>query len=176
MQLDDWVLCRIRLKGNMSKNSWELPQSSNKVMGVVPSVKELSSVYATNTASDICSNYFLSKDCHLLAKLLATQDFPSLETDSRATSQSSNIGENSNTVYEQESIKQNQVANSFSASSFNLQGKPNDGNGYENIAPNVTNFYNQHQTHGGMFKLNLSSAIMNLQELDVSAFAEKFMH
>ncbi|KAL3530589.1 hypothetical protein ACH5RR_009911 [Cinchona calisaya] len=138
MRLDDWVLCRIRQKGNMSKNSWEVPHSPTKVMGDIPNVKEvLPSVYTTNTTSDICSSYFLSKDCHLLAKLLATQDFPSMETDStRATSPSSNFGKNANTVYEHGSIKESQVANSIFASLFNLQGKPNDGNGYdENIPP-----------------------------------------
>ncbi|KAL3518363.1 hypothetical protein ACH5RR_020952 [Cinchona calisaya] len=195
MRLDDWVLCRIRQKGNMSKNSWKVPQSTNKVIGDLPSVKELPSSYAAaNNASEICYNYFLSKDCHLLAKLLATQDFiPSIETDTRTISQSSTIAKNCNTVlYEHGTIRENQGMNSFFPSSFNQQGKPIEVNGYENIPPtkkamtnlnkndgflaaNSTSFYNQHQSHGDTFRLNLSSAFMNLQELDVPAFAAKFL-
>ncbi|XP_027173676.1 NAC domain-containing protein 2-like [Coffea eugenioides] len=194
MRLDDWVLCRIRQKGNMSKNSWEVPHSPIKVTEDTPNLKELHSAYAAKNALDICSSYFLSKDCHLLAKLLATQDLPRIETNTRATSCSSNISQNCKTVYEHGTIKENQVTNSFFPSSLNQQGKPIEEIGYGNIPPsekamtnlnknefflagnvNGASFYNQQQSHGDMFKLNLSSAMMTLQELDVSAFAAKLL-
>ncbi|CDP07135.1 unnamed protein product [Coffea canephora] len=135
MRLDDWVLCRIRQKGTMSKNSWEVPQSPNTVMEDTPNLKELPPAYPANNASDICSTYFLSKDCHLLAKLLATQDLPPIETNTIATYHGGNKSQNCETVYEHGLIKENQVANSFFPSSLNQQGKPIEEIGYESIPP-----------------------------------------
>lgn len=200
MQLDDWVLCRIKQKGNMSKNAWDHVQhSTSKLVGDLTNMKEqFPSVNTNNAASDICSNYFLSKDCHLLAKLLAThQYFPSsISTLSRTTSQSSNNNvKNWDRVYEHGQGKGIPVINSYNFhGSFNSQEKPNDETEYGNfsqpiphsnkhenlvissmLAANGTSFCNQHESQGAVFKNNLSNAIMNLQELDVAAFAERFL-
>lgn len=89
------------------------------------------------------------------------------------------------------------MTSSFFASSLNQQVKPFEECGYENFPPsnkamtclnkndiflaanvlnaNGTSCYNLYQSHGDMIKVNLSSAIMNLPETDVPAFAAKFL-
>ncbi|XP_024926933.2 NAC transcription factor 32 isoform X2 [Ziziphus jujuba] len=69
MRLDDWVLCRVRYKGNMSKNTCAVQDShSAESVSCMPKVEQRST----------CSNYemitdCLYKDCPLLAYILAGQ-------------------------------------------------------------------------------------------------------
>ncbi|KAK1435155.1 hypothetical protein QVD17_00915 [Tagetes erecta] len=76
MRLDDWVLCRVRQKGNNSKNNSDV--NENKLMdGQLPTIaQELPSSYmttATTVNSDIMSRL---RDFQLMAAILVSQDLP----------------------------------------------------------------------------------------------------
>ncbi|KAL8255595.1 hypothetical protein R6Q59_030662 [Mikania micrantha] len=92
MRLDDWVLCRVRQKGNNSKNM-QVENPENKLMDEPFSTIacELPSSYMTTKAdSDIMFGF---KDFPLMAKLLAGHDLPTLlETCSPKLLQSDNNG------------------------------------------------------------------------------------
>ncbi|CAI9105124.1 OLC1v1003982C1 [Oldenlandia corymbosa var. corymbosa] len=195
----------------MSKNSWEVPQSPTKGRGDVLDNLGQTQNHNTNNYNNISSevlssNYFLSKDCHLLAKLLGTttQSFPPMENDHNSASSQSSIITSNNTNYENGSMRQDNLLNNISPlfnGAFNLQGKRiNDANDeYETSPPskrtmiNLNNkndhlfsgtvtttsgsmFYsNQQQGNGDKFKVNISSPMMNIQELDVFTFAQRFL-
>ncbi|MFS7915953.1 hypothetical protein Hanom_Chr02g00171421 [Helianthus anomalus] len=77
--LDDWVLCRIRQKGNNSKNISEVDENpKNKLMdGQFATItQELPSAYmTTNINYDIMSRF---RDFQLMASILVSQDLPTM--------------------------------------------------------------------------------------------------
>ncbi|KAI3822856.1 hypothetical protein L1987_10455 [Smallanthus sonchifolius] len=83
MRLDDWVLCRIRQKGNKSNNISQVQEySENKLIcGHIPTIaQELPSPNTiTNTIMDIVSNRRF-KEIQLMASILAGQGIPPLTT------------------------------------------------------------------------------------------------
>ncbi|KAI3688193.1 hypothetical protein L1987_81903 [Smallanthus sonchifolius] len=83
MRLDDWVLCRIRQKGNKPNNISQVQEySENKLIcGHIPTIaQELPSPNTiTNTIMDIVSNRRL-KEIQLMASILAGQCIPRLTT------------------------------------------------------------------------------------------------
>ncbi|KAI3716537.1 hypothetical protein L1987_67479 [Smallanthus sonchifolius] len=97
MRLDDWVLCRVRQKGNNSKKISVDENDENKFIGgQFPSITHgLPSSYMTTVVnSDIMSRF---KDFQLMASILVGHDLPTmLETCSPKQVQ----GDNSCQVYE----------------------------------------------------------------------------
>ncbi|KAI3823247.1 hypothetical protein L1987_04680 [Smallanthus sonchifolius] len=96
-KLDDWVLCRVRQKGNNSKNmSVDEKEENTLIGGHFPTIThELPSSYMTTMAnSDIMSRF---KDFQLMASILVGHDLPTmLETCSPKLVQ----GDNTCQVYE----------------------------------------------------------------------------
>lgn len=215
VQLDDWVLCRIRQKGNMSKNNaWDInPNSPNsKLIGGSADQHNSSSVnnyYTNNNSETICPNYFLSQDCHLLASLLHTQAFPptistTITTTTTTTSpspslspsQSSNStakncidpayvpgfmiinkeSSNDDREHDRDRDHQDQVINSYNSG---IKITPHLNSNNNMLAENVSSCFLNQDVYQGRDELkhNLSNAIGNFHELDMSAalFAEKFL-
>lgn len=207
-QLDDWVLCRIRQKGNMSKNNaWDInPYSPNSKLigGSAVQQSSLNNYYTNNnknTSETICPKYFLSQDCHLLASLLVSQASPpTSQSPSPSQSQSLSQSSNSNTAkncvdppyvpgfminkessddHEHDRDRDHhdhQVINSCNA---DIKITPHLNSNNNMLAENVSScFFDQdvYQGRDGL-KNNLSNAIGNFPELDMSAalFAEKFL-
>nr|GMD28369.1 NAC transcription factor 29-like [Ipomoea batatas] len=166
MRLDDWVLCRVRQKGNMSKNAWEAQPSPQELLSYLPNNEKLPSVN-DDPLRDINTNYLLTKDNSLIYSMFLQGLIP-LENILRAASQFSSDGKYY-TGYEHESGKVNiQVTNS-SLQSFcgSSKRKHDDGTKYQNphdliktisdgnksedfllsnmLATNHRNFYNENQ-------------------------------
>ncbi|GMI84123.1 hypothetical protein HRI_002081600 [Hibiscus trionum] len=78
MRLDDWVLCRVRRKGNTSKNTIQVQEGNDTRL--VRSMQPAS----THGRADMITDY-LNQDCQVLALILAGQGLPPMETNSAAT-------------------------------------------------------------------------------------------
>ncbi|CAI9770826.1 unnamed protein product [Fraxinus pennsylvanica] len=191
MRLDDWVLCRVRQKGNKSKNAWEVQHNSGELMEYLPRFEELPSVY-NDDGRDTIPDYFLSNGCHLLATLLNGHD-PKIETIPRATFQNN----------DSETINRHRLGtvntretNSLFQSFFNsLPGQPNRENwgldfqiltemisnehkdedllSGNMVAAGDTNLYIQHMYERDNINYNPSNVVMNLQHLDMPTLSEK---
>lgn len=91
-QLDDWVLCRVRTKGNMSKNTcedqdgcrMELPRYLPKI-----EVQPTYINYRSDTITDCLYN-----ECQVLASILASQALPPIQSISSVSFEGSNIANN----------------------------------------------------------------------------------
>ncbi|KAK8649680.1 hypothetical protein V6N13_139346 [Hibiscus sabdariffa] len=84
MRLDDWVLCRVRRKGNMSKNTLQVQESNGARL-----VRSMQQPASTPGRADMITDY-LNQDCQVLALILGGQDLGPMETNSAATFQGSN--------------------------------------------------------------------------------------
>ncbi|CAA3027669.1 NAC transcription factor 29-like [Olea europaea var. sylvestris] len=89
MRLDDCVLCRVRQKGNKSKNEQEVQQNPSELLEYLPRIEKLPSVYIDD-GRDMIADYFLSNGSHLIASLFNEHD-PTSETIPTATFQSNGI-------------------------------------------------------------------------------------
>ncbi|XP_028069678.1 NAC domain-containing protein 10-like [Camellia sinensis] len=198
MRLDDWVLCRVRLKGNMSKNTWEARDSPEKELtGYLPKVEELPSAHAypnTNIIAD-----YGHRGCQVLASILARQPLPNIESISSGIFQTSDDGNNGGSLYEIGSDKGSSLlADSFFDTIFSAQnGKSNEGIRYENLLVstktvtsnkdnkdlpevntlniNDTNSYIQNQSQRDMFSPNPLNAIISLHGLNEFNFTGRFL-
>ncbi|XP_065866435.1 NAC transcription factor 29-like [Euphorbia lathyris] len=96
MRLDDWVLCRVRQKGSITKNAYEdLDNSNNKdIIWQLPTLEEACSPY-TKYKNDMITEC-LNNDCPVLASILAGQTLPSFQT----ISQESNMDSSYSSVYQ----------------------------------------------------------------------------
>ncbi|KAF8395203.1 hypothetical protein HHK36_019146 [Tetracentron sinense] len=143
MRLDDWVLCRVRKKGNMPRNTWEdRVDPSTEPVSYFPEFKEQPSTN-TNPNVDVATNY-LYKDCPMLAYIFSSQGIPGFETISNMSFQGSN---NSNTCSVTEDSSPIAVT-SFDSFFNPLKRKPVEGNQNENLLPfskKITN-YNENGT------------------------------
>ncbi|KAK1357388.1 NAC domain-containing protein [Heracleum sosnowskyi] len=167
MRLDDWVLCRIRQKGNNSKNSWTVEDDYNSSpptkfvrTNYMPKIEELPSVYpeTNNTPYD---NYLL-QDCQILmATMLSSQDLPPVQT------MTSNVN---NSKLITSSLFDNFLKPKLVNENVNLNGSNkivtdvSSGNEVGNMmSTNTINFYNQNQAQGNFFyNPTPSDAIMSL--------------
>lgn len=85
-QLDDWVLCRVRRKGNISNNTLEVQDShSTEWMRHSPTIEKMQPT-VTHCRTDMITDC-LNQDCQVLALVLAGQALSPLETNATATSQ-----------------------------------------------------------------------------------------
>ncbi|XP_022730122.1 NAC transcription factor 32-like [Durio zibethinus] len=84
MRLDDWVLCRVRKKGNMSMNTLEVKDScSTELMRFSPANAKMQPTF-THCRTDMITDC-LNQDCQVLALILAGHDLSPIETNSTAT-------------------------------------------------------------------------------------------
>ncbi|KAA8544023.1 hypothetical protein F0562_021801 [Nyssa sinensis] len=185
-QLDDWVLCRVRQKGNMSNNMWEVQDSPSKeLMEYLPNIEELPSAH-TQPNKDIITDYLLY------------QALPITETISSASFQYGNNISNCGSVYEAGSHTGNSpvTISFFDSLSDPSKVKPNEGNSYENILPStkmvtsdsknedlpgntlttkLMNLSSQNQSQGEIYNLNLSNAIIIPQEFNEHVYTGRFL-
>lgn len=87
--LDDWVLCRGRHKGNMSKDACEDQDSwSLELRECLPKIEQVQPT-PTKYDAELITDY-LNKDCGVLAWILAGQALPSIQTISSVSSEVNN--------------------------------------------------------------------------------------
>lgn len=133
VQLDDWVLCHVRKKGNMSKNAtWKIQPSPQGLQGYLPKNEELPSV--NNPVRDVYSNNWLTKDHSPLIYSMIIQGLIPIENIARAASQF-HSDDNYVAVYEHIPGKENiHIANSCIQSSFDSSKKKQmNWNGHQNL-------------------------------------------
>ncbi|XP_022875072.1 NAC transcription factor 29-like [Olea europaea var. sylvestris] len=193
MRLDDWVLCRVRQKGNKSKNAWEVQQNSGELLEYLPRIEEHPSVYIDD-GREMFADYFLSNGCHLLASLLTGHD-QTIETIPRATFQ----GNSSETInrHRLSTVNTPETNSSFQSFFNSLPGQPNKENWGLNfqlltkmiphqhedkdllsgnmVAAGDTNLYIQHMSERDNINYNPSNFVMNLQHLDMPTLSENFV-
>ncbi|KAK6141944.1 hypothetical protein DH2020_024317 [Rehmannia glutinosa] len=198
MRLDDWVLCRIRQKGNKSKNAEEDDQSSSELLDYLPKINALPSVFIEDSR-DMLADYLLSSEHHLLASLLVGHD-PEVVTIPRTTFQGHKSDNGSRIIREDRLGKMNTRAkfSLFESCFDSVPGQPKEENMYTNIqlptnmimyeqkgmvsqsgqvvATMGANSYCQYVSEGNKFKPNYSSnAYINSWELDMPALSENFL-
>ncbi|KAF8403032.1 hypothetical protein HHK36_011127 [Tetracentron sinense] len=203
MRLDDWVLCRVRQKRNMPKNTWE------DRVGPSTDPGDYFPKFDQEPPSTICSNSnpnvevaanYLYNDCPMLAYIFASQDVPHTETITNIGFQGSNNGTNGGSVKDDHFP----VAVSSFESLFNLplKRKLMEGNQFENLLPSSKklsnqnedpllsgkaltndnkdntdmNFCRQYQFQGNVVKPNPLNPIIEFhEELNQVAFTERYL-
>ncbi|GAA0164179.1 DNA-binding transcription factor [Lithospermum erythrorhizon] len=95
MRLDDWVLYRLRLKGNKSNNG---QVTSINQVDYLPSVTSVPS-QSSGTRSNSGVGYYQPSNWHIPDTHMANQELPPLELNP-GTPQSTNTGEHFNLVYD----------------------------------------------------------------------------
>ncbi|KAK6235394.1 hypothetical protein SCA6_010731 [Theobroma cacao] len=189
MRLDDWVLCRVRKKGNITKNTFEVQDScSTELMRYSPTIEELHPTF-TDCRTDMITNC-LNQDCQVLALLLAGQALSPMETNSTATFHGSNESNSFISVYEEGSDKVKlPTLNPSLDNYFNpLTRKLSLGNREENLLPsdkklnndkrnedflpmkilskNDMNYSSQNQSQDGIYNPCPSDSIIEFQDLN----------
>lgn len=96
-RLDEWVLCRVRTKGNISKNTSEDQDSCGLELPRYPPKIEVQPTNI-NHYSDIIRDC-QDKDCQLLASILASQALPPIQTISSLSFDASNKANSFTSVY-----------------------------------------------------------------------------
>ncbi|CAN1145532.1 NAC domain-containing protein 2 [Linum perenne] len=89
-RLDDWVLCRVRQKGAMSKNSYDGHGSPVKeTVSYLPIKDEAPTPYMMNCDNDMIRDC-LNQDCRVLASLLVGQTLPPIDNKTNGTNNNNN--------------------------------------------------------------------------------------
>ncbi|KAM6597972.1 hypothetical protein CsatA_008496 [Cannabis sativa] len=126
MRLDDWVLCRVRYKGNIPKHTAHEIQkahSTQPVSCLPQKAEEISLGSATANRDQMITDY-IYKDCILLAWILAGQSVTPMETIPRVGftgSNNSSDGNNLSPFSENGSNGVNGLTVSSVDNSFNIQ-------------------------------------------------------
>lgn len=163
-QLDDWVLCRVRLKGNIPTRAYEIQDAHRaQLESYPPKIEEAlpTPAYTSNNNNADMIRDCLNKDCRLLASILSGQALPPIHTVSTLGCQGSNNGNSSTSiVFEDGTADKVNSPLTFSSldTYFNpLKRKPNEENKYENLFPSnkTLNCDNRDQV------LSFSKALLN---------------
>ena len=87
LQLDDWVLCRVRQKSGTQRNSWEdRTDATNHVTdSYLPKLNELWPSNSNNPNFEMAKGY-LFNDCPMLPYIFASQDLPCFDGTSSSIS------------------------------------------------------------------------------------------
>ncbi|KDP44083.1 hypothetical protein JCGZ_05550 [Jatropha curcas] len=195
MRLDDWVLCRVRHKGSMSKITYEVQDSYSKdLVWYFPKMEESCCINA-NYNSDMITDC-LNKDCQLLASILAGQTLPPIETISGVSNQGSNKDNGFTSTYEDNSDKLNSPVTVSSFSNLSpLKRKPNEEVRCDNLisvdknldsgdkvddllhrdmlSSNNLNYYSHNQSQYSFYNPNMFDPISGFLELNEFAFIGK---
>ena len=130
IQLDDWVLCRVRQKSSIPRNIWEdRNDPSNEPDSYSLTADKACNMTTNSTIEMIKSNLF--NDCPLLPYIFASQDFSAISYEGR------NNGKSYSVSCENNSDQKNlQVSVSSVNSLFNpLKRNPIEGKQYESFLP-----------------------------------------
>lgn len=178
-QLDDWVLCRVRQKGNISKNTYEDGDScSVELPSYSPQIEEEVQLTSTDYNAGMIMDYPFT-DCQLLP-LILTGALPQIETISSLSFGGSNKGNHFTPGYVDGSnnVKSPTTVSSlgsyfrrFSEESeyenFLSNGKLQEENEIKDLQPNHSQY--------GNFNPKPSEPISVFQELIELPFTEKYL-
>ncbi|MBA0660802.1 hypothetical protein Goklo_012767 [Gossypium klotzschianum] len=90
MRLDDWVLCRVRQKASIQRNSWEDRNISSHEPADSFYVPNSIEPWPSNTNHNVeMGKTYLFNDCPMLPFIFASQDLPCFDTTSSISFQSS---------------------------------------------------------------------------------------
>ncbi|MBA0746943.1 hypothetical protein Gogos_009415 [Gossypium gossypioides] len=90
MRLDDWVLCRVRQKASIQRNSWEDRNISSHEPADSFYVPNSIEPWPSNTNHNVeMGKTYLFNDCPMLPYIFASQDLPCFDTSSSISFQSS---------------------------------------------------------------------------------------
>ncbi|MBA0838257.1 hypothetical protein Goarm_010330 [Gossypium armourianum] len=90
MRLDDWVLCRVRQKASIQRNSWEDRNISSHEPADSFYVPNSIEPWPSNTKHNVeMGKTYLFNDCPMLPFIFASQDLPCFDTTSSISFQSS---------------------------------------------------------------------------------------
>ncbi|KAF5447149.1 hypothetical protein F2P56_032719 [Juglans regia] len=190
MRLDDWVLCRVRHKGNMSKDAGEDQDScSLELQECLPKIEQVQPT-PTKYDADMITDY-LNKDCGVLAWIL-----PTIQTISSVSSEGHSKSNDFIPVHGSGTNKVNSTTTVSSMDSYinHRKRKSSEENEYEyfrsneklkgknekkNPQPGKTlanydiNFYSQNQYQYGIFNPEPSESIITFQGHIESPFMGK---
>ena len=162
MQLDDWVLCRVRQKSSIPRNIWEDRNGpSSEPASYSPAVDKACNM-TTNSNVEIIKSY-LYNDCPLLPYIFASQDFSAISFEGR------NKGKFYSSVCSENNSDQKNLLVSVSSSNslFNPQKrKPIEGNQYEGFLPPSKKLNNGDDKD--KFLLSVDSTEMNCSRTEES--------
>lgn len=135
-QLDEWLLCRVRTKGNISKNTSKDQDSCGLELPRYPPEIEVQPTYI-NYYSDIIRDC-QDKDCQLLASILASQALPPIQTISSLSFDASNKANSFTSVHGTGPNNLNTPIPVSTLGSYNnqLEWKSSEENKYENFLSN----------------------------------------
>ncbi|GAA0142948.1 DNA-binding transcription factor [Lithospermum erythrorhizon] len=191
MRLDDWVIYRLRLKGNKSNKSCEGQVTSINQVEHLESVTMSVPSPSTGTRVNGALIYDLPNDWNISDTHLANQELPHVEI-IPSTPKSTNTSENLNVVYN------NGIGKDMFEMDYTLQGLLNDGQGdeikeygvFKNVQQhnkigtpetnnlyqaNVASFYDQLLTRED-FILSPSDVSANLQEFSTQGISKRFYY
>ncbi|XWS59696.1 hypothetical protein CRYUN_Cryun08bG0143900 [Craigia yunnanensis] len=194
MRLDDWVLCRVREKSSIKRNSWEDRNvTSHEPDSYLPKLNEL---WPSNTNHNVeMAKSYLFNDCPMLPYIFASQDLPCFDTTSNISFQSSD--KSCTSVQEANSDKKNlQISFTSLETMFNpLKRKSMEGSNQatsfvppskklisEDIEKEEVisvsndcsdmNFYGTDHSEGNNFSQDQWNSIMQYQDLNLLDFTE----
>lgn len=126
LQLDDWVLCRVRQKGGTARNAYEdLDRNNSKdIIWHLPVIEEACRPY-DNYENDMI-NECLKKDCGVLASILAGKTLPIIQSISSVGNQGSSVDNGFTSAYED-----GRCFNTYGS----LKRKPNEEVECDNFVP-----------------------------------------
>ncbi|KAJ8751361.1 hypothetical protein K2173_016555 [Erythroxylum novogranatense] len=192
MRLDDWVLCRVRHKGNISTHTYNNQEELGRDTG---NTEETCPTY--NTVQNNMIIDYLSKDCTILSSILSGENLPSIDTISCISFQESK-GNSLNSVYEEAIDKMSSPVTVSSFENYNplkrkimevdnngsfLQSKkkPNSGDCSNDLLPageilseNGENYYDQNCSQDGLYNPCSSYSIIDFLETSELPFNAKY--
>ncbi|XP_022743957.1 NAC domain-containing protein 2-like [Durio zibethinus] len=193
MRLDDWVLCRVRQKSSIQRNSWEDRNINSHEPDSYP--PKLNKPWPSNANYNIeMAKSYLCNDCPMLPYIFASQDLPFFDTTSSISFQSRD--KSCTSVQEANSDKDLQISFSSLESLFNpVKRKSLEASNQATsfIPPSKKliredkektevisvsddfsdmNFYGTDHSKGNNFSPDQWNSIMQSQELDHLEFTE----
>lgn len=131
MQLDDWVLCRVRQKSSIPRNIWEDRNDPSNQPDSYSLAVDKACNMTTNSNIEMIKSY-LYNDCPLLPYIYDSQDFSAKSFEDRNKGKSySSVCCNNNS--DQKNL---QVSDSSFNSLFDpLKRKPTEGNQFKSFLP-----------------------------------------
>ncbi|CAK7343004.1 unnamed protein product [Dovyalis caffra] len=174
MRLDDWVLCRVRQKNSIPRNTWEdqnIPSCAPT--SFFPKVHELLQTN-TNPNIEMVRNYF-SNDCPMLPYIFSPQDFPCSGRPSSINVPSSDEScsfDNLLIPQERKHVERNQQREIYYQQSKKLRTKADVEEDAISIRNDGTdeNFCGIDQSQGGNFSAEQWNSLVQYQEFNHLAF------
>ncbi|XVE96728.1 hypothetical protein REPUB_Repub02eG0247800 [Reevesia pubescens] len=174
MRLDDWVLCRVRQKSSIQRNSWE---DRNVISSHEPDLylPKLNEEWPSNTNHNVkMAKTYLFNDYPMLPYIFASQELPCFDTTPSISFQSSDKS-CITSVQEANSDKKN-LQTSFSSleTLFNPMKRKSMESNNQATSNDCSDmyFYGTDHSEGNNFSPDQWNPIMQYQELNLLDFTE----